>query len=132
MTLAQLTDDALEFVSVYHLATLSTPLPDESIHVVPVGFTWHDGLVRIITSRGSQKVLNVRRTGTASVCQVERARWITFSGAASILEDADSVRQAEELYAGRYRQPRPNPERVVIAIDPTRILASRGLIVASA
>jgi nitroimidazol reductase NimA-like FMN-containing flavoprotein (pyridoxamine 5'-phosphate oxidase superfamily) len=48
---------ALEFVTVRHLATLTTLRPDGSPHVVPVGFTWDPdtSVARVLTSRGSRK-----------------------------------------------------------------------------
>jgi general stress protein 26 len=82
------------------------------------------GTVRIITNGPSQKVLNVRRDGRASVCQVDGARWITLAGSARILDEPDAVADAVERYAGRYRQPRENPQRVVIAIDVERVMQS--------
>ncbi|WP_322410076.1 PPOX class F420-dependent oxidoreductase [Microbacterium invictum] len=123
-----LTDDGARFVSDRHLATLSTIGPDGGIHVVAVGFTLVDGVVRIITSDGTQKVRNVERDPRATVAQVEGARWLSIAGAASIERDPEAVRLAERLYADRYRAPRENPRRVVIRIDPDRFLASAGLV----
>jgi hypothetical protein len=91
---------------------------------VPVGFTLEDGVVRIITSDGTQKVRNVERAGTATVAQVDGRRWITVVGAASINRDPDAVARAVELYAGRYRRPGVNPMRVVIEITVDRVLGS--------
>lgn len=134
-----LTAEALEFVTERHLATLTTLLADGFPHVVPVGFTFEPalasaageasgggaiGTVRIITNGPSQKVLNVRRDGRASVCQVDGARWITMSGRARILDAADEVADAVSRYAARYRQPRENPSRVVIAIEIDRVMQS--------
>jgi PPOX class probable F420-dependent enzyme len=124
----RLTPDGLQFVTDYHLATLSTLLPDGSPHVVPVGFTFDGARLRIITSGPSQKVLNVRRSGRASVCQLEGPKWLTLSGAAQILDDAEAVQDAVARYAARYRQPRENPLRVVIALDVTHAMASPGLL----
>lgn len=112
-----------------HLATLSTFAPWGGIHSVPVGFTLHDGILRIICSGGSQKVRNLRRDPTATVSQFDGAAWITFQGIGSVHDDPDEVARAVELYAGRYRQPRVNPLRVAIHIDPTRVMASSGLLV---
>ncbi|NHI17019.1 PPOX class F420-dependent oxidoreductase [Microbacterium excoecariae] len=123
-----LTDAGVSFVRERHLATLSTLAPWGGIHVVPVGFTFHDGIVRIITSGGSQKVKNVLRDGTATVSQVDGARWLTFPGRASVSVDPDEVTRAVALYAERYRTPRENPTRVVIRIEPTRLLGGRGLV----
>ncbi|MTE23805.1 PPOX class F420-dependent oxidoreductase [Microbacterium sp. ZXX196] len=123
-----LTEAGVSFVRERHLATLSTLAPWGGIHVVPVGFTFHDGIVRIITSGGSQKVKNVLRAGMATVSQVDGARWLTFPGRASVSDDPDEVARAVALYAGRYRTPRENPTRVVIRIEPTRLLGGRGLV----
>lgn len=121
-----ITETALEFLSEYHLATLSTLGRGDRIHAVPVGITYRDGVVRVIGSRGSQKFLNVRRAGRASVNTVDGGRWISFEGPARIVEDADAVALAVELYAARYRQPRPNPERVVLELEVERVLGSPG------
>ena len=41
-----------------------------------------------------------------------------------MLDDTGSVADAERRYAARYREPRPNPERVVIAITVTSVLGN--------
>lgn len=125
-SLADLSPEAHEFLSEYHLGTLTTLRPDGSPHVVPVGFTIDTaaGLSRIITSRSSQKARNAGRGGRAAVSHVDGGRWLTFEGPVRVLEDADSVREAERRYALRYREPRPNPARVVVAIEVDRVLGS--------
>ncbi|MFE3056498.1 PPOX class F420-dependent oxidoreductase [Nocardia sp. NPDC059239] len=122
----ELSPAAADFVAERHLATLSTLRANGTPHVVAVGFTWDPeaGIARIITNDGSVKVNNVRRSGYAVVSQVDGPRWITLEGPATVLDDADSVADAVERYAGRYRQPRVNPTRVVIAIDVQRVMAS--------
>lgn len=122
-----LTDDALAFVREYHLATLSTIGRSGRIHAVPVGFTYENGVVRVIGSRGTQKFVNAVRSGRASVCSVDGARWLSFEGAAHVSDDPDAVAHAVELYAARYRQPRVNPERVVLEISVERVLGSASL-----
>ena len=122
-----LTNDALAFVREYHLATLSTIGRSGRIHAVPVGFTYEDGVVRVIGSRGTQKFVNAVRSGRASVCSVEGARWLSFEGAARVSDDPDAVAHAVELYAARYRQPRVNPERVVLEMTVERVLGSASL-----
>lgn len=124
---ALLSADGQTFVTDRHLATLSTFGPDGGIHVVPVGFTFRDGLVRIITSGTSQKVANLRRDPRATVSQVDGARWITLAGRASVVDDLESVALAVELYAGRYREPRVNPLRVAIVLDVERVMGSGGM-----
>jgi F420H(2)-dependent biliverdin reductase len=122
-----LTGRGLRSVTERHLATLSTIGPGGDLHVVAVGFTYVDGVVRIITSGGSQKVLNVERDPRATVAQVSGPEWLSIAGRAVIERDPESVDLAVRLYAERYRQPRENPSRVVIRIDPERVLGSAGM-----
>ena len=124
----ELTAAGAEFVRERHLGTLSTMSKGGGIHAVPVGFTLHDGIVRIITSRTSQKVHNVLRDATATVSAVEGARWIAFQGTASVHDDPAEVALAVALYAARYRQPRENPQRVTIHVLPRRLMGSSGLL----
>jgi PPOX class probable F420-dependent enzyme len=124
----ELTAAGVEFVRERHIGTLSTMSKRGTIHAVPVGFTFHGGIVRIITSRTSQKVQNVLREGTATVSAVDGARWIAFQGVASVHDDPVEVARAVALYAERYRQPRENPLRVAIHLVPTRLMGSAGLL----
>lgn len=107
---------------------------DGSIHVTAVGFTVEEAdgglVVRIITDGASQKVRNVLRDPRASVAHVDGARWISFSGAATVSDDPGDVADAVARYARRYRQPRENPTRVVIRIAVERAMGSRGLLAA--
>lgn len=122
-------DDAyLAFWREYQLCTLTTPRPDGSPHVVPVGATFDPETLtaRVISSRTSRKVRNVVEAGEAgarvALCQVDRARWATIEGVARVSDDPDAVADAVRRYAERYRQPRVNPERVVIEIRVDRAM----------
>ena len=128
MPATRLSEDGIRFATERHLATLSTLSANGSIHAVPVGFTLHDGTVFVITSRSSQKVLNARRSGHATICQVEGAGWITLVGHAEVLDEPESIALAVTRYAARYRQPRVNPERVAIAVRVERVLGSASFI----
>jgi F420H(2)-dependent biliverdin reductase len=115
--------DYLAFWRERHLCTLTTDRPDGSPHVVPVGVTYDPeaGLARVIAGKGSRKVRNVLAAGPGgarvAVCQVDRARWATLEGLASVVTDPAAIAEAERRYAERYRRtPRPNPDRVVIEI----------------
>lgn len=127
--LATLSDGAHEFLSTYHLGTLTTLRADGSPHVVAVGFTVDvdGGLARVITRKGSQKARNAERGGRAAVSHVDGARWLTFEGPVRVLTDAVAVREGERRYALRYREPRPNPDRVVVAIEIDRVLGSASM-----
>jgi PPOX class probable F420-dependent enzyme len=116
---------ALEFLTERHLATLTTLRPDGSPHVVPVGVTYDaaTGTARVITSGSSVKARHVRGgQHRVAVCQVDGRRWLTLEGSAVVRNDPLAVADAVERYARRYRQPRVNPERVVLEIAVDRIL----------
>jgi PPOX class probable F420-dependent enzyme len=121
-----LSPEALDFLAVRHLATLTTQRRDGSPHVTPVGFTWdaESLVVRVITSRTSQKAVNADRGGRAAVCQVEGRHWLTLEGSTRVVDDAVAVADAERRYAARYREPRPNPHRVVVEIAVDRVLGN--------
>ncbi len=112
-----------EFWTERHLCTLSTMRPDGTPQVVPVGVTLdqENGIARIITHGASWKVKHVRKSGYAAVCQVDGRRWSTLEGPAVVREDPASVEEAVRRYAERYREPRVNPERVVIEIQVQRV-----------
>ena len=124
----ELSEAGVEFVRERHLATLATLAPWGGIHAVAVGFTLHEGVLRIITSRDSQKVRNVRRDPTATISQLDGARWLSFQARATVHDDPDEVALAVALYAERYRQPRVNPLRVAIHLTPVRLMGSSGLL----
>jgi len=112
-----------------HLCTLTTPRPDGSPHVVPVGVTYDPGarLARVIANKTSTKVTNVLAAGPdgarVAVCQVDGRRWATLEGRAFVRAEPEPVTEAERRYAERYgRTPGPNPSRVVIEIELTRAM----------
>ncbi|MFJ1763162.1 TIGR03618 family F420-dependent PPOX class oxidoreductase [Amycolatopsis sp. NPDC088138] len=112
------------------LASLTTVRPDGTPHVVAVGVTvdFEAGIARVITFDSSVKARLVRATGAdgipAAVCQLEGPKWSTLEGRAVLRDDPESVRDAENRYAARYRQPKPNPQRVVLEITVNRVLGN--------
>lgn len=126
----ELGEDALAFLAERHLATLTTSRRDGSPHVVPVGFTWDAGadLARVITRGSSAKARHAAAGGPGVLCQVDGRRWLTLEGDLAMLTDPVSIADAERRYADRYRRPRPNPERVVLAVRVHRVLGSATLL----
>src|ERR1700728_4306593 len=127
---ARLTNDALAFLTERHLAMLTTLRPDNSPHVVAVGFTFDPKthIARVITTGGSQKAVKAEGGGVAVLSQVDGARWLSLEGRASVNKEIDAVRDAELRYAQRYRTPRVNPRRVVIEVQIERVLGSSDLL----
>ncbi|AWZ03877.1 MULTISPECIES: pyridoxamine 5'-phosphate oxidase family protein [unclassified Streptomyces] len=129
------TPEYLAFWRERHVCTLTTPRPDGSPHVVPVGVTYDPeaGLARVISNKHSKKVRNVlaaQDTGAVprdgvrvAVCQMEGRRWATLEGRAVVRTDEASVAEAVRRYAERYgRTPSPNPDRVVMEITLDRAM----------
>lgn len=118
----------LAFWSEYRMCMLASPRPDGSIHQVPVGATYDPErhLVRVITFGSSYKACNLEaHPGVrVSVSQVEGGRWSTLEGTARVTRDPGAVAEAVRRYTGRYREPRPNPDRVAIEIAVTRVLGN--------
>jgi PPOX class probable F420-dependent enzyme len=115
-----------EFWAERHLCTVSTIRRDGTVHSVPVGATYDPatGTARIITSANSQKVRNIGQNEKIAICQIDGRRWSTLEGHATIETDPDSVKDAEDRYARRYKQPRVNPDRVVIMVTVMRVLGT--------
>ena len=121
---AEPSHEFLEFWTERRIGTLVTLRLDGSPHVVPVGVTLDPaaGLARVICSRRSQKARNAAAAGVAVVSQFEGGRWSTLEGTAVVRAEPDAVAEAVRRYAVRYREPRVNPERVVIEIAVQRVL----------
>lgn len=121
---SDITETELDFLRERHLATLTTLRADGSPHAVAIAFTFDtgSGMVRIITSDGSQKVRNLEESPRAAVCQVDGARWLTLEGPGVVQRDPARVARAVALYEARYRPVKENPSRVVIEIAVDRIL----------
>ena len=120
-----LPDAALPLLAERHLASLTTLRADGTPHVVPVGFTWLDGVARVITNDGSVKVRNASRPGArGALNQIDGRFWLTLEGPVSISRDPDEVALAVELYARRYRPPRVNPTRVVLLMSVDRMMGN--------
>lgn len=124
----ELTGDHLEFWRERHLCTVTTLRSDGSPHVVPMGIVVdvENGTAWGITSRTSQKVANLRAGADprVAVCQVDGRRWSTVEGTAEVRDDEASVAEAVRRYAGRYRQPRENPDRVALRISITSVIGN--------
>jgi PPOX class probable F420-dependent enzyme len=125
LDLAALDEETLAFLTERHLATLTNVRADGSPHVVPVGFTYEPPtrLARVITSGTSVKARLADRPGAvAALCQVDGRRWLTLTGPIHVERDPAAVADAVARYAGRYRQPRENPQRVVLVMEVDRVL----------
>ncbi|WBQ08606.1 TIGR03618 family F420-dependent PPOX class oxidoreductase [Kribbella sp. CA-293567] len=120
----------VDFWTERHLCVLATVRQDGTVHATPVGVTIdpENGIARVICSGTSHKARHIRAAGAAgaavAVTQVDGRRWSTLEGRAVVSDDPERVADAVRRYAERYRQPRVNPQRVVVEITVTRILGN--------
>ena len=118
------------FLRERRLCTVTTLRPDGSPHVVPMGVVLDPatGTAWAITSGRSRKAANIRAAGPDgalfAACQVDGRSWSTVEGRAVVLDDPDSVREAERRYAERYKVPRDNPDRVAVRVTVSRVLGN--------
>ncbi len=121
-----LDDDAMSFLHDRHLATLSTPRADGTVHVVPVGFSFDPvtRLARVITRAGSWKArhISTHPDTPVTLSQIDGGRWMSLEGTATVTDDPHRVAEAVDRYATRYRVPEPRADRVAIEIEIERVL----------
>ena len=122
MSTPALTPEMETFLTERHLATLTTLRADGSPHVVAVGFSYADGVARVITFPTSVKARNAARGGRAAVSQVDGRRWLTLEGPVRLVSDAPGVERAVAGYAARYQPPGERADRVAIEIAVDRVL----------
>jgi len=123
-------DTFLQLWSERRPCILVTTRRDGTPHAVPVGVTVdvEERIARVICRGGSQKARNVAAAGPGgarvAVSLVEGRTWSTLEGVAVVRDDPEAVRDAERRYAAQYKEPRPNPERVVLEIAVDRVLGN--------
>src|SRR5258708_20088219 len=109
---ARLTKDALAFLTERHLAMLTALRPDNSPHVVAVGFTFDPKthIARVITTGGSQKAVNADERGVAVLSQVDGARWLSLEGKASGNSEPEPFPHAKLPHPHASPPPKSNPK----------------------
>jgi PPOX class probable F420-dependent enzyme len=119
--LDNLGSDVLDFLTEYHLATLTTLRADGTPQVTPVGVTYQpeSRTARVITWATSIKARNIANDPgqRVALCQVDRGRWLSLYGAAVIVSDSERVAEAVRRYAERYRTPKERDDRVAIEVS---------------
>lgn len=116
----------LDFWTERRLCTVTTLRPDGTPHVVPMGVVIDPdtGTAWAITSRTSRKARNLADGGPIAICCVDGRHWSTIEGTGVVLDDPETIAEAERRYAERYKVPRENPNRVVIRITVDRVIGN--------
>lgn len=106
------TPEYLAFWRERHVCTLTTPRPDGTPHVVPVGVTYDPeaGLARVISNKNSKKIRNVlaaqateQGPARVAVCQMQGRRWATLEGSAVVRTDENLGRRGGGALRGALR-----------------------------
>ncbi|MEU5425837.1 pyridoxamine 5'-phosphate oxidase family protein [Streptomyces olivoreticuli] len=120
--------DLLAFLQEYGFSTLTTVRSNGGLHSVVVRATYDTQTreVRIITRKGSQKVVNITSSlepARVTVCQTVGPKWVSFEGTAEVVTDGEAVDDAVARYGARFgRTPAPDPERVLIKVAVDRAI----------
>ena len=128
--LSERSADFVDFWTERHLCMLSTVRKDGTVHVVMVGATvdFEAGSRGSSARDGSHKARQIRDAGAegaaVAVSQVEGRAGPRSRAGPSCATSPEQVADAVRRYAERYRQPRENPERVVIEITVTKVLGN--------
>jgi len=71
-------------------AVLATQWTGGRVHQAPVWYLYEDGVIKVITGRGSQKHRNVARSGRATLCVDEREdgrfRYVMAEGPCTVVD----------------------------------------------
>lgn len=129
----QLSEKAQALVLAPNLGNIATIMPDGSPHVVPVWIDYEGGHVLVNTAEGRQKLKNIQRDPRVALDVVSsqdpynivalRGRVVEVTR-----EGADAhIDKLAKKYLGRDSYPfrAPGEQRVIIRIEPQRVLAGR-------
>jgi PPOX class probable F420-dependent enzyme len=128
---AQLSEEAVRLIQAPNLGSIATIMPDGSPHVVPVWIDYEDGHVLVNTAEGRQKLKNIRRDPRVAMDVVSRQDpydVVALRGrvVAVTREGADAhIDRLAKKYLGQDKYPfrRPGEERVIIRIEPQRVMS---------
>lgn len=130
--MAQLSEKAKRLISAPNIGNLATLMADGSPHLTPVWIDYEDNRVLVNTAEGRQKVVNVRRDPrvAVSVFSFENPyEMVSIQGRVveTTHEGADQhIDKMAKKYLGQERYPfrRPGEQRVIIRIEPERVVGS--------
>ncbi len=129
----QLPEKAKALLLAPNIANIATVMPNGAPHVVPVWVDYDDGYVLINTAEGRQKLKNIRRDPRVAVNVVDRQNAYEVLALRGHVvevtrEGADAhIDKLAKKYLGQDKYPfrSPSEQRVIIRIEPDRLLGSR-------
>lgn len=126
----ELPDKAKEFILGKNIGNLATLMPDGSPHVAPVWVDLEDNHILVNTAEGRQKVKNIRRDPRVAIDVLDSENpyeMITLRGRVVDITRGGAEQHIDKLakkYLGvdRYQFRQPGEQRIILRIEPERIL----------
>ena len=123
--MVKFTAGEVRFLEQNELCRLATASKDGELHIVPVSYVWHDGVVYVVTDYGTRKLRNLRENANAAVLVDTNAtrKAILVSGKAQLIEKGEEYRRIYKLFHSKLdwvkRAPWIEGEAPFVKIAPT-------------
>lgn len=115
----------MEFLKQNELCRLTTSSKTGELHIVPVSYVFHGGLVYVVTDYGTRKLRNLRENSSAAVLIDTNAtrKALLVSGKVQLIEKGEDYLRIYKLFHSRLawvrRAPWKEGEAPFVKITPT-------------
>lgn len=126
------TSKEAEFLEQNETCRFATASKKGLLHIVPVSYVFHDGLVYVVTDYGTRKLRNLRENPNAAILMDANStrRAVMASGPVQLIERGEEYRRIYKLFHSRLdwvrRSPWKEGEAPFVKITPS-FKASWGL-----
>lgn len=123
--MVKFTATEVKFLEQNELCRLATASKSGQLHIVPVSYVWHDGLVYVVTDYGTRKLRNLRENTNAAILVDTNAtrKAIMVSGKTYLIEKGEEYRRIYKLFHSRLdwvkRDPWKEGEAPFVKIVPS-------------
>lgn len=122
---AKFTHKETEFLKQSEICRFATSSKTGQLHIVPVSYVSHEGLVYIVTDYGTKKLRNLRENPNGALLVDTNAtrKAVMISGKAQLIEKGEEYRRIYKLFHSRLawvrRAPWKEGEAPFVKITPT-------------
>ncbi len=122
---AKFTHKEAQFLEQNEICRFATASKTGQLHIVPVSYVSHEGLVYVAPDYGTRKLRNLRENPNAAVLVDTNAtrRAVMISGKAQLIEKGEEYRRIYKLFHSRLawvrREPWKEGEAPFVMITPT-------------
>ena len=119
------TKNEMGFLEQNELCRLATSSKTGELHIVPVSYVFHDGLVYVVTDYGTRKLRNLRENSNGAVLIDANAtrKAVLVSGRVQLIEKGEEYRRIYKLFHSKLawvrRAPWKEGEAPFVKIAPT-------------